>query len=459
MGPQVLFNGQDIYDFVEIQQDKLNKAYEALPDDKALDEAFAVDLKRRFMLDVPRLRPGDWTYERRDITPHAIEIVAYIPFDGDPDVFKIRPSATKGTVAQGEIVDHDLLIRIRPMSGEFDVPAYVKREIAEIEWRLESLRGTMQHMNQQLEATIRFCIARRKRAVENKAKIGQNIGIPQRPKPIAPESTLEAKPIPVREQLISENPVREQWDIFMSHASPDKPYVEPLVEELKKAGVTVWYDKHVLGWGEGLRRGINKGLVNSRYAIVVLSKAFLAERKWTEHELNSLFAREAIGELVILPIWHGITRDDLLSYDPDLADRLAKISATDSYPDIVVSVLEKLDRLLLSSSRTANRANDAQPASAPLVISHAGLLIPHTTDGLVSYILYYTPDGKLAQMYVRKSPKGGDLYTLEEPGGTVHEGTRDQIADLYSFIDRSLLRDGYKPHLKNTSGEYPDFAG
>lgn len=61
-------------------------------------------------------------------------------------------------------------------------------------------------------------------------------------------------------------------------------------------------------------------------------------------------------------------------------------------------------------------------------------------------------------MYARKSPKGGDLYTLEEPGGVVHEGTRDEIADQYSSIDRSLLPGGYKHHVKNSSGEYPDFV-
>jgi hypothetical protein len=61
-------------------------------------------------------------------------------------------------------------------------------------------------------------------------------------------------------------------------------------------------------------------------------------------------------------------------------------------------------------------------------------------------------------MYVWKSQKVGDLYSLEEPGGAVHEGTRDEIADKYSSIDRRLLRGGYKHHVKNSSGEYPDFV-
>ncbi|WP_263359809.1 toll/interleukin-1 receptor domain-containing protein [Acidicapsa ligni] len=77
--------------------------------------------------------------------------------------------------------------------------------------------------------------------------------------------------------------------------------------------------------GKSLRPAINKGLINSSYAIVVLSKPFLAARKWTEHELNGLFAREKVGRFIILPIWHGIEHEDLVNYDPALAeDRLTK---------------------------------------------------------------------------------------------------------------------------------------
>ncbi len=47
---------------------------------------------------------------------------------------------------------------------------------------------------------------------------------------------------------------------------------------------------------------------------------------------------------MILPIWHGITREDLLQYGPAFADRLAKNSIADSYDDIVKSLLEMLGR-------------------------------------------------------------------------------------------------------------------
>jgi hypothetical protein len=95
----------------------------------------------------------------------------------------------------------------------------------------------------------------------------------------------------------------------------------------------------VMNWGDDLRPMIDNGLINCRFGIVILSKAFLAKKKWTEHELNGLFAREQAGKRLVLPIWHGITRDDLLGYSPALADRLAKISENDSADDIVSSLL------------------------------------------------------------------------------------------------------------------------
>jgi len=131
---------------------------------------------------------------------------------------------------------------------------------------------------------------------------------------------------------------RPKLDVFVSHATEDKNFVTPLVKALERAGIRVWYDNNMLGWGDDLRSSIDRGLVNSRYGIVVFSKAFLSGKHWTEHELNGLFAKERSGRKVILPIWHKITRGDLVKYSPAFADRIAKVSQKDSISDIVTSL-------------------------------------------------------------------------------------------------------------------------
>lgn len=356
----LLFTGPDIYDFVEDQQKKLKKAYEALPDEKALDEQFVVEFKQSFMLDVPTLKPDEWTSEQKQIGQHSIEVVAYIPFEGDPSVFNIRPSAMKGTVARGEIIGHELLIRVRQAAPQFDVPGYVKRELGEVQWRLESLRGSMEHMSQQLEITLRTCIQQRKRSIENRVQISENIGIPQRkkhaaaPQPPTPIPVPDPKHAPPKASLHKK--VQRAWDVFMSHASPDKPWVRGLVKALRANGVTVWFDEDSLEWGENLQRGINRGLINSRKAIAVLSQSYLAERKWTEAEISGLLARETLGEILILPIWQGITEEDLKKYNLILASRIANVSDSDNYDVIVRAVLKALDR-----EQEIEHTDDAQP--------------------------------------------------------------------------------------------------
>lgn len=125
------------------------------------------------------------------------------------------------------------------------------------------------------------------------------------------------------------------YGVFVSHASEDKDFVRPLVKAIRRARIKVWYDENALLWGDELRKSIDRGLLNSRYGIVIFSKAFLKRKRWTEHELNGLFAKERNGRKVILPIWHKITDRELLRYSPAFADRVAMITKRDSIADIV----------------------------------------------------------------------------------------------------------------------------
>lgn len=115
-------------------------------------------------------------------------------------------------------------------------------------------------------------------------------------------------------------------DVFICHASEDKQdFVGPLADALVATGLRVWYDEFTLKLGDSLRRSIDRGLVSSRYGIVVLSKAFFA-KAWPQYELDGLAQKEVDGEKVILPIWHGVSRRDVVQYSPSLADRLAESS-------------------------------------------------------------------------------------------------------------------------------------
>jgi len=130
------------------------------------------------------------------------------------------------------------------------------------------------------------------------------------------------------------------YDAFISHASEDKEnVVRPLAKTLVRMGFEIWYDEFELKVGDSLRQSIDRGLINSRYGIIILSKAFFA-KNWPQYELNGLVAREIEGRKVILPIWHGVDKSDVLKYSPSLADKVAISTSNKSIKKIAEELAE-----------------------------------------------------------------------------------------------------------------------
>jgi hypothetical protein len=75
----------------------------------------------------------------------------------------------------------------------------------------------------------------------------------------------------------------------------------------------------------------------------------------------------------------------------------------------------------------------------------------------VAYTWYWTKDGKIAGLYIRKSSTQADLFTLEEPDGTVHVGGKEDIAGKYVAADLKLRRDGLRRSSVMNSGTLPEF--
>lgn len=157
-------------------------------------------------------------------------------------------------------------------------------------------------------------------------------------KPIQ-EQPLASMPSLVRENrdFDDEPPVDDsiqQYDVFISHASEDKEeIVRPLAETLRSKGLSVWYDEFELKIGDSLRRKIDKGIANSRFGIVVISRAFIG-RGWPEYELDGIITRSVTAEQVLLPIWHNVTKKEVIAYSPSLADKLARSTATHTVEEI-----------------------------------------------------------------------------------------------------------------------------
>lgn len=131
-----------------------------------------------------------------------------------------------------------------------------------------------------------------------------------------------------------------EYDLFISHASEDKKdFVEPLVEELKKLGISVWYDKFTLKVGDSLREKIDEGLKSSRYGTIIISTSFI-QKSWTGYELNSMITKEMNGHKMILPIWHKVTKSEVLNFSLALADKVALNTSINSVEEIAKQLAE-----------------------------------------------------------------------------------------------------------------------
>ncbi|PAD15587.1 toll/interleukin-1 receptor domain-containing protein [Shouchella clausii] len=115
-----------------------------------------------------------------------------------------------------------------------------------------------------------------------------------------------------------------EFDVFLSHSSLDKSiFVSELSEKLSGKGLKVFEDVKVFKIGQSQTDMMNMGILNSRFVVVFLSKNFI-QSGWSDYEFKSFLNRE-INEkrVIILPIWHGVTVEEVRQYNPYLVDKFA----------------------------------------------------------------------------------------------------------------------------------------
>ena len=115
----------------------------------------------------------------------------------------------------------------------------------------------------------------------------------------------------------------EHPEAFISHDSRDKKDVaEPIAVGLQKLLCPVWYDEFSLKVGDSLRESFESGIKEAKKCIVVLSTHFFSNNGWTKAEFDSIYMREIIEKRhIILPVWHGVSKQEVYEYSPALANR------------------------------------------------------------------------------------------------------------------------------------------
>jgi hypothetical protein len=167
--------------------------------------------------------------------------------------------------------------------------------------------------------------------------------------------------------------IKREWDVFICHASEDKDsFVRELALALQESDLKVWYDEFSLKLGDSLGRKIDEGLLNSRYGLIILSKHFFA-KPWPQTELEGLVLREnSSGDKVILPIWHGVEKEEVMKYSPRLADKIA-CKSSEGTKRVIDMILEavKTSSADIGSGTETERENIEKDSHDRLLIANA----------------------------------------------------------------------------------------
>lgn len=152
------------------------------------------------------------------------------------------------------------------------------------------------------------------------------------------------------EQVLALTPIRETVenlavaqpdlrDVFLCHAWDDRQgSAKELHDLLEARGVRVWFSEKDLGLGVPMMRAIDKGLVNSRVGIVLVTPAMLRRlpaEGVADKELSALLRRERL-----VPVVHGTTYDELEKVSLLLASRAGLNTAEETMAEVAAKIAE-----------------------------------------------------------------------------------------------------------------------
>ena len=207
--------------------------------------------------------------------------------------------------------------------------------------------------------------------------------------------------------------LEEEFDLFLSHATPDKEWVLTLAERLRELGLRVFVDSREIKVGDNFVLRLSDGLENCRYMALVLS-THTDGRPWVLQEWTSFMASQGpLGRLLPVKI-DAVELPTILKATQalDAVDRDASQAAGELFKVVGdPSTLDANDarRLVLGRDLvfSLSRDEDELTVTCPDGTDRSQPVPWKATPGFgVSYMEF----GKLQRQPVVQASDRGDLY-------------------------------------------------
>ena len=358
---EYLFSDYDLQAVLRNQSEKMvqsiNGAEAQVLSGQTTDE-IAADFVQQFQLTPPELTEGAISVDveeaqvdvsgdpNRFFFDHVgpfyvpgIRATYFVPFTGEPDLFKCRPS-TFSTVLPSvdDIHDHDLIFSYeRGDTNVAETKRQFERDLSTLKEYLEWVRRDVRTFNETLLPIARQSITARQARISEMRQGIESLGVPIRRAHSASGASTAAPPSPPRRE-----PPPQIYDVALSFAGEDREYVEQVATALREGGVSVFYDQFERAdlWGKNLIDHLARIYQNrSRYVVMFISKYYV-EKAWTAHERQHAQARALVAkEEYILPARFDDTEV------PGMTNTVGYVDLRKTTPtEFVVLILRKLGR-------------------------------------------------------------------------------------------------------------------
>lgn len=162
------------------------------------------------------------------------------------------------------------------------------------------------------------------------------------------------------------------YDIFISYAHEDREsLVFPLVQKLRQKGYRVWFDEFCLAVGDNMIDSISRGMKDSRYAILILSKHFF-NKGWTRFEFDGLVNINIDNPGKLLPIWYNVSKSDIQNFCPTLSNIQAIIYDKQSIRELVRALELKIGEYIFHVDGRGNIIRSRNKKNVPRINRECG---------------------------------------------------------------------------------------
>lgn len=105
----------------------------------------------------------------------------------------------------------------------------------------------------------------------------------------------------------------KEFDFFIAYAKEQyKSIAQPLANAMAFRGKKICLEDFALEKGDNLTKVIQKGFIQAKRGIIIVSEEF-AENGWLTYELDEILNLRKNDVNLVTPIWHHITKDEIIN--------------------------------------------------------------------------------------------------------------------------------------------------